>query len=53
VTKAISDGDFFTNPNICQAVDKGRCGGPRRARHGLLISRWASTAMKEIWVAMV
>jgi len=48
VTKAIDDGDFFTNETICAAVDKAVSAGAR------CIS-WAScrqaacTAMRRIW----
>ncbi len=36
VTKAISDGDFFTNPTICQAVDKAVAAGKAVHIIGLL-----------------
>ncbi|SDT89638.1 2,3-bisphosphoglycerate-independent phosphoglycerate mutase [Halopseudomonas salegens] len=36
VTKAIADGDFFTNPTICQAVDKAATAGKAVHIMGLL-----------------
>lgn len=52
VTKAISDGDFFTNPNICQAVDKAVAAG--RAVHVMgLLSPGGVHSHEEHLVAMV
>ncbi|WOD11650.1 2,3-bisphosphoglycerate-independent phosphoglycerate mutase [Pseudomonas sp. NyZ704] len=52
VTKAIADGDFFTNPELCQAVDKAVAKG--RAVHIMgLLSPGGVHSHEEHLVAMV